>query len=387
MAHAHSVDRLDEEATLEAAQTDPSLVLEGEEPHLVDEWQEVPGVWDAARRHVDDNANRKGQLILTGSSKPKDEDKIRHSGTGRIAQLRMWPMSLAESGDSTGAVSLAKLFDGDFEPTRRKTEVEDIARWCCRGGWPSNLGVEDEFALETPSEYVRSVLDVSIPKSGKSPETARALMRALAMNVAQAPTYGTLARDMAYGDEGRVPADETVKSYMEELKKLYLLNDLEGWAPPLRAKTRVRTKPKRYFVDPSLAAAMIGASPATLMRDTQTLGDLFETLCMRDLHVYMSSMPGATSRVMYYRDDKGLEVDVILELADGRWGALEIKLSDLKATDVAADKLKTFVKKVCGNPLAQVREPEFLGFLVGRGDIAYRRNDGILVIPIATLGA
>ena len=389
LAHARSADRLDDGATLAAAQADPRLVLDGEEPHLVDEWQEAPGVWDAVRRHVDDNANRRGQLILTGSSQPKDVDRqrIRHSGTGRIAQVRMWPMSLAESGDSTGAVSLAGLFDGEFRPSRRATGVEDIARWCCRGGWPSNLGLADEFALETPAEYIRSILGVSIPRLGKNPETARALMRALAMNVAQAPTYLTLARDMAYGDEGRAPVAETVKSYLEELKRLYLITDLEGWAPPLRAKARVRTKPKRYFVDPSLAAAMIGASPATLRKDTQTLGDLFETLCLRDLQVYMSVMAGVANHVMYYRDDKGLEVDVVLELADGRWGAFEIKLSDLKVTDVTAGRLLEFRDKVCGNPAARVREPEFLGFLVGRGEIAYRRDDGLLVIPVATLGA
>lgn len=207
------------------------------------------------------------------------------------------------------------------------------------------------------------------------------------MNVAQAPTYETLAKDMTYGDEDRSPSIPTIKTYLEELKRLYLVTNLEGWAPPLRSKARVRTKPKRYFIDPSLAAALIGASPRTMLRDTQTLGDLFETMCMRDLNVYMSAISGADNRVMYYRDDKGLEVDVILELTDGRWGAFEIKLSDLKANDDAAAKLLAFKQKICGNPRAQVREPEFLAFLVGRGDIAYRRNDGIFVIPIATLGA
>ena len=387
LSHASSVDRLDDEATLEVARTDPALVLEGTEPHLIDEWQEVPSIWDAARRHVDDNANRRGQLILTGSSRPKDRQRIRHSGTGRIAQLRMWPMSLAESGESIGTVSLSGLFDGEFVPGRRKTEVTEVARWCCRGGWPSSLDLADEFALGTSAEYMRNILEISVPAAGKSPEIARALMKALALNVAQAPTYATLARDMAYGDEDRTPSAETVKNYLEELKDLYLITDLEGWAPPSRSKSRVRTKPKRYFIDPSLAVAMIGASPATLLRDTQTLGDLFETLSIRDLNVYMSAIPGASNRVMYYRDEKGLEVDVILELTDGRWGAFEIKLSDLKVDDIAADKLHAFKRKVCGNPMAQIREPEFLAFLVGRGEFAYRRDDGILVIPAATLGA
>lgn len=387
LSRAHSVDRLDDAATFAAALTDPSLVLMGEEPHLVDEWQDAPQIWDAARRHVDDNANRKGQLILTGSAIPKNTAATHHSGTGRIARLRMWPMSLLESGESTGEVSLSALFDGDFAPAECNTGVEDVARWCCRGGWPANIGLDDEFALEIPGEYIASVLDVSVPKMNKSPETTRALMRALAVNIAQAPKYSTLAADMAYGDEKREPDTQTVKSYLEMLKDFYLLTDLEGWEPPLRAKNRVRTKPKRYFVDPSLPAAALGASPRTLLRDMQTLGDLFETLCIRDLNVYLSAMPGSGNRLAYYRDDKGLEVDVIIELADGQWGAIEIKLSDLKATDENASKLLAFRNKICGNPLAQVREPEFMMFLTGRGRKAYRRSDGILVVPVATLGA
>lgn len=386
LAHASSVDRLDDSATYDAASNDPNLVLMGEEPHLVDEWQEVPAVWDAVRRHVDDNANRKGQLILTGSSQPKETEKIHHSGTGRIARLHMRPMSLAESGESTGSVSLGKLFEGEFEPSRNKTGIMDVARWCCRGGWPSNLDVEDEFALETSAEYVRSILDVNIPKLGLNPEIMRVLMKALAMNVAQAPTYETLMKDMSYGDEGVSISAPTLKRYMDELKSLYLIDDLEGWEPSLRAKSRVRTKPKRYFVDPSLPSALLGATPAVLARDTQTLGDLFETLVIRDLRVYLESMGGA-NRIAYYRDEKGLEVDVILELVDGRWAAMEIKLSDLKVTEKNVDKLHAFKEKVCGNPLSQVREPEFMAFIVGRGDIAYRRDDGILVLPIATLGA
>lgn len=386
LAHASSVDRLDDSATYDAASNDPNLVLMGEEPHLVDEWQEVPAVWDAARRHVDDNANRKGQLILTGSSQPKETEKIHHSGTGRIARLHMRPMSLAESGESTGSVSLGKLFEGEFEPSRNKTGIMDVARWCCRGGWPSNLDVEDEFALETSAEYVRSILDVNIPKLGLNPEIMRVLMKALAMNVAQAPTYEMLMKDMSYGDEGVSISAPTLKRYVDELKSLYLIDDLEGWEPSLRAKSRVRTKPKRYFVDPSLPSALLGATPAVLARDTQTLGDLFETLVIRDLRVYLESMGGA-NRIAYYRDEKGLEVDVILELVDGRWAAVEIKLSDLKVMEKNVDKLHAFKEKVCGNPLSQVREPEFMAFIVGRGDIAYRRDDGILVLPIATLGA
>ena len=387
LCQAKSADRLDDAATFAAARTDPALVLMGNEPHLIDEWQDVPEIWDAARRHVDDNANRKGQLILTGSSMPKDQEKIHHSGTGRMARMRMWPMSLSESGESTGAVSLKALFDGVFKPAVRQTSVQDVARWCCRGGWPANLGLDDEFALEIPGEYIGSVLDVSIPKLGKNSEIALSLLKALGTNISQAPTYSTLADDMSYGDGDRRPDAKTVKSYIETLQDLYLLFDLDGWEPPLRSKRRVRTKPKRYFVDPSLPAAVLGASPHMLLRDTQTLGGLFEVLCLRDLNVYLSALPGAGNRLSYYRDEKGLEVDVIVEMSDGRWGAIEIKLSDLKANDDNAAKLLAFRDKICGNPRAQVREPEFMMFLVGRGGHAYRRDDGILVVPIATLGA
>lgn len=263
-------------------------------------------------------------------------------------------MSLAESGESTGAVSLSDLFEGNSSLPNAirvsKTSPDGVA---VADG--ANLELDDEFALEIPGEYIASVLDISVPKMKKNPETARALMRALAVNISQAPKYATLAADMAYGDERREPDTQTVKSYLEMFKDLYLLTDLEGWEPPLRAKSRVRIKPKRYFVDPSLPAAVLGAAPNTLMRDTQTLGDLFETLCIRDLNVYLSAMPGANNRIAYYRDDKGLEVDVIIELSDGRWGAIEIKLSDLKVNDDNADKLKSFRDKICGNPIPSSR--------------------------------
>ena len=387
LAHSRSADTLMDPATLAAARTDPALVLEGAEPHLVDEWQEVPQIWDASRNRIDANANRRGQLILTGSSAPKDTGAIRHSGTGRIARVRMRPMALSESGDSGGGVSFSRLFDGGFEAgARRPTSIADIARWCCRGGWPSLIGLDDEFALETPAEYIRNVNEVNVPRLGKSQATSLALMRALAFNLGQAPTHRTLASDMGEdGDPG--PARQTVTSYLEMLEDLYIIEGLPGWSPQPRGKNRIRVKPKRYFVDPSLPAALIGTDPVALLRDTQTLGGLFETLCFRDLSVYLSAMPGAANRIHYYRDEKGLEVDFVVELSDGRWGAFEAKLSDAKADDAAADKLMAFRQKTTRNPLAQMRPPEFLALLVGKGDIAYRRSDGVLVIPVAALEA
>ena len=246
--------------------------------------------------------------------------------------------------------------------------------------------LDDEFALETPAEYIRNVNEVNVPRLGKSQATSHALMRALAFNLGQAPTHRTLASDMGEdGDPG--PARQTVTSYLEMLEDLYIIEPLPGWSPQPRGKNRIRVKPKRYFVDPSLPAALIGTDPVALLRDTQTLGGLFGTLCFRDLSVYLSAMPGAANRIHYYRDEKGLEVDFVVELSDGRWGAFEAKLSDAKADDAAADKLVAFRQKTTRNPLAQTRPPEFLALLVGKGDIAYRRSDGVLVIPVATLEA
>jgi predicted AAA+ superfamily ATPase len=384
LAHAQSVDRLDDPAVLEAARVDAALVLEGENPHLVDEWQEVSGIWDAIRRRVDERGSSKGLYILTGSSKPKSS-AIHHSGTGRIAHLAMRPMSLFESENSNGSVSLEELFSGVFMPVRSKTEIRDVARWCCRGGWPSILDIEDEFAFETPREYITSVLEVSVKELRKSSTTARKLMMALSMNLAQSVTYKTLARDMGQGDEDALPSMPTIESYLEILKDLYLVEDLTGWEPPLISKRRLRTKPKRYFVDPSLPAALLDAYPDILLRDMQTLGKLFESLCIRDLRVYLSVLPGIGNQISYYLDDKDLEVDAVVQLGDGRWGAFEIKLSETKA-DEAANSLKQLEKKMTANSAAQSRPAEFLAVLVGKGEIGYRRKDGVLVIPIAALG-
>lgn len=381
-----SVSKLDVRSEREAAQVDPSLALLGDTPHLVDEWQEVPEVWDAARRFVDDSGNRRGLLLLTGStSLRKDErDRLRHSGAGRIARLTMRPMTLAETGDSTAEVSLRSLFGGDAHVSfRRETGLRDVARWCCRGGWPANLGLEDDAAMETAGQYIQAVLDVNVIDEGRSPELAFGLMRALAANESQVVTYKTLSRDMGRAS-GRT-SDETIASYLELFHRLYLTEDLCGWEPPMRAKARVRVKPKRYFVDPSLAVALLNATPERLSRDTQTLGMLFENLVLRDLRVFLSSYPGMGNTLSYYRDDTGLEVDVIVEHAS-RWAGIEIKLSDAKVGEGAGSLLR-LRDKVLKNPVARTAEPAFLAVIVGKGSLAYRRKDGVYVIPAATLSA
>ena len=386
MTRATSMTKLDEPSEREAAEIDPSLALIGNEPHLVDEGQEVPEVWDAARRFVDNSGNKRGTLLLTGSTSLDWESRgrVRHSGTGRIARLSMHPMALCESGDGEARISLAALLDGEgLSPARKETTLPDVARWCCRGGWPANLGLPDEAAVETPSQYVQSVLDVNVLEEGRSPETALALMQALAINESQAVTYKTLASDMAGGETG--PSEDTIASYLDLFDRLRLTDGLRGWEPPMRAKARVRVKPKRYFCDPSLACALLGATPDRLMHDTQTLGMLFENLVIRDLRVFLSTYPGLGNDVFYYRDENGLEVDAIVQRGNS-WGGVEVKLSDTKADDGARNLLR-LRNKICANPSAQNAEPAFLAVVVGRGNLAYTRDDGVHVIPAALLGA
>lgn len=383
-----SVTKLDRREEREAAEIDPDLALLGGYPHLVDEWQEVPEVWDAIRRHIDDGGNKRGQFLLTGSSalSKAEREKVRHSGTGRIARLVMRPMSLVEMGDSSGSISLKSLLQGSpLSPLRCETSLQDIARWCCRGGWPANIDIEDETAFETPRQYIQSALDTNVADEGKSPETAYALMKALALNETQAVSYKTLNRDMSYGEPAHSASEETISAYLDLFHRLHLIEDQKGWEPPLRSKSRVRVKPKRYFVDPSLAAALLNATPSRLLKDTQTLGMLFENLVIRDLRVMLSTYAGLGTELSYYRDDKGLEVDAIMEY-DGNWAGIEIKLSDAKADEGAAN-LIALRNKVLANPAARNSEPAFLAVVVGKSTLAYRRDDGVYVLPISALGA
>lgn len=392
LAHAKSATRLDDSVAFARAVEAPETALRGSEPHLIDEWQELPVVWDEVRRAVDEQANRPGQFILTGSTRLKVEGdglsqrrEVHHSGAGRIKRVSMWPMSLVEGGVSNGKVSLKALFEGAFEGAECSTSLDDVAKWCCRGGWPANVGRSYEMAAETAASHLESLYDVSIPRMGLSPAIASSLVTALALNLAQPATIATLAKDMAQGDEDRLPARTTVERYLDALRRLFIIYDVNGWSAPLRSKARARVKPKRYFVDPSLAAIALHATPSRLMDDMQTLGNLFETLVMRDLNAFVSTYSGIGNEVRYYRDQAGLEADAILEV-DGRWAALEIKLSEAKV-DAAADALLRLAAKAAENPMARIGAPAFLAVLVGSGNVAYQRQDGVYVIPVATLTA
>lgn len=390
LQHGASVSFVDDD--LEIARADPSLMTLGDRPHVIDEWQLVPHIWDTVRRSVDRERGLRGGWILTGSSTPIShggQDNVpSHSGAGRIGRVRMRPMTLSESGDSTKAVSLAGLFNGDFEPCIAPDDTQELVRLCCRGGWPEAIEMDVSQAQILAREYLRLFFTESVPKAGKDGDIAGRLVASLARNLGQAATYTTIIRDMYGEDEGpSVISQETVASYLSLLKSAYLVEEISGWVPPARSRKRLAVKPKRYLADPSLAAAQLGMGPDSLFSDWQTFGLLFESLCMRDLAVYAQALPNVGFEpVRYYRDDTGLEVDAIIELADGRWAAIECKVSEDKVPE-AVENLLRLRKKLCKNPHTRVREPEFLAVVTGISKYARQTSEGVYVLPIRCLTA
>ena len=388
-AHASSIAYVDRGSNIEIATADPSLMLVGETPHVIDEWQRVPALWDTVRHAVDDAQGKKGLWILTGSSTPQ-KNKVAHSGAGRIGRIHMLPLSLQESGESTGEVSLAGLFSGEFTPCRTEVDVRGIAHLACRGGWPEAITYSAEDSQVVIREYLRSIFEQSIPQMGKSADTAERLVASLARNLGQAAKLETLNKDTfleARGANNSFASEKTIATYLETLTSLFLVNNIKGWAPPARSPQRMQTKEKRYFADPSIAIASLGMLPDSLLDDWQTFGLVFENLCMRDLQVYARALPDvATHPIRYYRDDSGLEVDAIIEKADGSWGAFEIKTSEAKVQE-GIDVLVRLRDKLRKNPKAQMKEASFLGVIVGAAEYARKTPEGIYVIPIRTLGA
>ena len=389
-AHSSSEIRLDSKENRNLANADPSVVLKGGSPRLIDEWQEVPSIRDDIRRIIDESGNLPGQFILTGSSVPPRNSYI-HSGAGRIARVRMRPMSLFEMGLSDGRISLAELFFAKpIETFQISTALDTLAEYLCRGGWPAALNKKLSAARLITGQYLESVFEDSAPQMGKAPAMARSAFLSLARNIGTAAKVNTLASDMAYGEHDNSsakPARSTIESYLDFYRDIFLLEELFGWDAPIRSKKRLRTKPKRYIVDPSLAISMLGMDEKALLTDLQTFGIMFETMCIRDLRVYTSANPmydGA--RLMYYSDDSGLEVDVIIALKDGRWGCFEIKLSEDKVAE-GVKKLITFRDKILENQAMEVRPPDFLAVLVGRTSFARTTPEGVHVIPITSLTA
>lgn len=385
--HGSSYITFENKQTRELAQLDPSAILKGVEPRIIDEWQEVPQIFDTVRNSVDDAAGKKGMYILTGSSRPEKE-RVRHTGSGRISRLKMWPMSLYELGKSDGSVSLTALFEGSFESGPTETNLGDLASYVCRGGWPAIIDLPNNAAELVAGQYLDALF---AKKDAKAPGTERELrmfMRSLARNIGSAVTYATLAKDMGLVDEkGKVTeaAEKRIREFLDYFDTRYVTCDLSGWDAPIKSPSRLRTKPKHCFADPSLPAALLGAGEETLLANLQLFGQLFEELCLRDLRVYTSALPGAhADSLRYYRDADGLEVDAIIELRDGRWGAIEIKLGANKA-DEAVQTLVRLKKKIAANPAAQNPEPSFMLVLVGKTDFKYRTPEGVVVAPITSL--
>ena len=387
LAFGESVVHLDDPNIKVLADADPSLALQGTKPHVIDEWQEVPATWDATRRAVDAAGGEKGAFILTGSSTPA-KDSITHSGAGLIARLDMSTMTLWEQGISTGSVSLADLFAGSFEPSIYTGSLSTLADVICRGGWPALVGETPQMAAEVVNQYLDAMYKVSIPQKGGSSSTARRVVSSLARNVATSATLGTIAADASLGDKDAQPATSTVSFYLDLLESMYAIVNLPGWDAPVRAKSRLRTKPKRYFADPSIPAAALGLNPGRLLEDGQTFGLLFESLCIHDLGVYAACLPGSyPGSLHYYGDSDGLEVDVIIELTDGRWAAIEIKLGESKVADGIAN-IERLRHKIALNPAARNPQPEFCAVITATSPFCrYDAEHDVYVFPIGALRA
>ena len=385
LAFGESVVHLDDPNVKALAEVDPALALQGARPHVVDEWQEVPSTWDATRRAVDAAGGERGMFILTGSSTPA-KDAVTHSGAGRIARVDMSTMTLWERGLSTGTVSLSGLFEGAFAPSACETSLAPLADVICCGGWPALIGADTQTAAEVVDQYLDAMFEVSVPKKGGTPDMARRIAGSLARNVATAATLQTIAQDASLGDEAGAPAASTVTFYLNMLEDMYVIEGLHGWDAPVRAKSRLRTKPKRYFVDPSIPAAALGMGPERLLSDGQTFGLLFESLCVHDLRVYIACLPGAhPGSLRYYGDSDGLEVDVVIELRDGRWAALEIKLGEAKVPD-GIRNIERLREKVASNPAARNPKPEFCAVVTAMSPFCrYDAVHDVYVFPITAL--
>lgn len=362
------------------AEMEPGIALAGDEPHLVDEWQDVPPIWDAVRYEVD-QTSRKGRFLLSGSSTPQRKG-IMHSGTGRIGTLRMHPMSLFESGDSTGTVSVRRMFD---EPVRAvQTGDVSLAQLChliVRGGWPGNVDAPQGACALVPTSYIEQIAEQDasrIDDKRRDPYKMRLLLRSLARNESTLASNATLRRDMIQFDDDTL-SDETVADYMQALYRLFAVYDQPAFNPNMRSSVRVGKKPKRHLADPSLAAAALGATPERLMQDLNTLGFLFESLCERDLTIYAQANGG---NLYHYRDGSDREIDAVLELPDGRWGAFEIKLG-ANQIDAAAESLLKMRSVFEEDPRAKA--PSVLVVICGLTSFAYTRPDGVMVVPITAL--
>ena len=359
----------------------PKILLEGDTPRLIDEWQALPPIWDTIRNEVD-KRGEPSQFILTGSSILPDADETIHSGTGRYAYVRMRTMSLYESTDSTGSISLKDLFDGNpFEIQQNNLGLEDIAFLTCRGGWPWATLISKDVALDQAFDYVDSIIQRDIQRVDKvkrNPERTKLLLRSYARNISQQVSYSTIRKDMLSNDANTLDED-TVADYIKALKKLFVVEDLPAWNPNIRSKAAIRTGDTRHFVDPSIGTAVLGLGPKDLINDLQTFGLFFEDLVVRDLRVYAQALDG---EIYHYRDSNGLECDAVIHLRNGNYALIEVKLGGDIRIDEGADNLLELSNNI---DLDKMHAPSFMAVITGVGQFAYQRKDGVYVIPIGCL--
>lgn len=365
---------------LTLADINPGILLKGEIPRLIDEWQIAPKLWDAVRFEVDHRKDE-GQFILTGSAVPADKNLITHTGTGRFSFLLMRPMTLFESLESTGTVSLKDLFDSKDVSGTNNLSLDNIAYVCCRGGWPRSISMEKEIALDQAFDYYDAVVNSDISKVdgvSRKPTRVKNLMRSYARNVGSQVSNEALKEDMINNDSFSLDTD-TVFSYINALKKIFVIDEVPAWNPNLRSKTAIRTSDTRYFIDPSIATAALGLGPNDLINDLNTFGFIFENLCVRDLRVYAESING---NLYHYRDSSSLECDAVIHLRNGSYGLVEIKLGGDKLVEEGADNLIKLKNKL---DTSKMKNPSFLMVVTATGDYAYKRSDEIYVVPIGCL--
>lgn len=359
----------------------PKSLLEGVTPRLIDEWQALPPIWDSIRSEVD-KRGEPSQFILTGSSVLPDANETIHSGTGRYAHVMMRPMSLYESGESTGSVSLIDLFAGKTPDVQEnKLEIDDLAYLTCRGGWPWTTLISPKVALDQAFDYVDSVIKRDIQRVDKvkrSPERARLLLRSYARNISQQVSYATIRKDMLSNDASTLDED-TVADYIKVLKKLFVIEDLVAWNPNIRSKAAIRTSDTRHFVDPSVGTAALGLGPKDLINDLQSFGLFFEDMVVRDLRVYAEALDG---ELYHYRDSSGLECDTVLHRRNGSYALLEVKLGGEDKINEGAASMIELANNIDTDKMPA---PSFMAVIIGVGKYAYRRKDGVYVLPIGCL--
>ena len=362
------------------AELSPNTLLEGETPRLIDEWQIAPNLWNAVRYEVD-NRDEFGQFILTGSAVPSEFDDSMHTGTGRISRLLMRPMSLFESKDSSGEVSIKDLFEGKNISAVDETSLEKMAFLICRGGWPKAIGLDEKPALFQAIDYFGAVVSTDISRvdsTKRDKEKAKRLLKSYARHVGTQSSLETIRQDMLVNQSDTFD-QVTLYSYLDALRKIFVIEDSPAWNPNLRSKTSIRTTDTRYFSDPSIATASLGIGPKDLLDDLKTMGFLFENLCVRDLRIYTDYLDGT---VYHYRDKHGLECDAVIHLRNGAYGLIEIKLGGDKLIDEGAETLKKLAYKI---DTKNMSKPSFMMVLCAKAPFAYKRNDGVYVIPITAL--